>query len=93
VALCTRGVLYMLYVWFCVNVVHMVLCTCSIVYMLYMLGCTTGTMLSVLCGFCIMTYVLIVLHTVYIYVLCFTPGVGVCVLLYIECKSIYCVVQ
>jgi len=68
--MCTRCAGGVVYVWCCV---HVVLCIC-------------GTMLRVLCSRCVTTCVFIVLYSVYVYVLCCTSVVGVCVVLYIECR-------
>lgn len=71
--------MYMLYMWYCVHIIHVVLHTCGIV-------------LYALCSRYIMTCVFVVLYFVYVYVLCCTPGVGVCVVLYTRCRCVYCVV-
>jgi len=77
--LCTRCVRSVMYMWYCVQIVHVALYTC-------------GTMLCVLCSRCIVTSVFIVFYSVYIYIFCCTLGVGVCIMFYTRCKSIYCVV-
>ena len=82
------GEVYTLCRWCCVHVVQVVLCTGGVVYMWYYVHvihvalCACGTVLCVLCSHCIMTCVFIVLYSIYVYVLCCTPGVGVCVMLY-----------
>jgi len=98
---CEFGVVYM---WSYVHVVLVMLCTCGtcaamyIMHMLYcvhvvhVMYCTCGIVLCALFSHCIVTCVFVVLYTVYVYVLCYTLGVGVCVVLYVGCKCMYCVV-
>jgi len=81
---CTCDVMYTLCRWCCVHVilctcctygtgVHVVLCTCH--------TCCVAAMWYYVCALCnrgIASCVFVVLYSVYIYVLCCTSGVGVC---------------
>jgi len=65
--------------WYCMHVVHVVLCTCGPMYV------------HCVCG--IVTCVFVVLHSMYLYVLCCTLDVGVFFMLYIRCRCMHCVVH
>jgi len=56
--------------------------------------CVSGMQYYVcaLCSHGIVTYAFIVLHSRHIFVLCCTLGVGVCILLCIGCRHMYCIV-
>jgi len=65
---CVGGAVY---TWYYVHVVHVVLCvcrTCCIVYMRYYV-----------CALCSRGIMMCVFIMLYIYVLCFTSGVSVCI--------------
>ena len=86
----SSGTMYMLYMRYCytcgiVHVVHAMLCTCGIVCMLYMLVCVCGTM-YVDCIVMVSSRVFILSYSLYIYVLCCTPDVSVCIIL---CCTLY----
>jgi len=58
-----------------------------------MLRCVSGIVFRVLYSSCVTTCVFVVLYRVYVYVFCCTPSVGVCVLLYIGCRCMCCVLH
>ena len=68
------------YMWYYVHVIHFMLCI-------------LGMALWVLCIHCTATCVFVVSYGVYVYVLCCTLGVGVCVVLYTECRCMCHVVH
>ena len=82
---CTCDDVYTLCRWCCVHVVlctfctygtgvHVVLCACN--------ACCVASMwyyVCVLCSCGIVTCVLVLLYSIYVYVLCCTSGVGVCI--------------
>ncbi len=55
--------------------VHVVLCTCHTCYIVGMWYCV-----CVMCSCGIVTCVFVVLYYVYVYLLCCTSGVGVCIM-------------
>jgi len=101
VVLCTCGVMYTLSIRCCVHVVQVVLCT----FCMYGTGvnvvlgacrtcCVVGRWYYV-CAFCshgIVTCIHCVEPCVCI-VLCYTLGLGVCLLIYIKCRCMHCVVS
>ena len=91
----TSSVVYMLYRWYDV---HAALCTCCADGSMYMWYCGIVHMwycvivLRGLCSHCIMTCIFFVLYSVYVYVLCCTLGVGVCIVLWCTLGVGVCIV-
>ena len=87
VMLCTFFESSVVYRWYYVHVVQRYWCTCGILCMSYMLCCEHVVLCmwhSEMCIRCVVLYV-------HIFIVVYN-GVGVCVMMYIQCRHMYCVV-